>query len=144
MVKGEMTEELPDSAVDKGRYWLVSTSDVYRNLICEFTHYDVCLTGLIRWGFGKAYVRVVPDHQEEDRGYIAIPVVLDRIESRYLEVYRLTYHHWWYTEGKRPIYDGRRLFPLRAEFPDGNPLLFRIQDTLDYAIKQTQENIGVE
>ena len=72
-----MREQLPKPAISRGGYWVLPLDVVYEHLICEFSHYDVCLSGLIRWGFGKAYVRAVHAHSNQRICYVTIPITLD-------------------------------------------------------------------
>ncbi len=100
---------------------IVPIAFVYARLVCEFSHWDQCLTGLIRLHGGYWVCRMVGDYH--GKRYRITPVEWAEECEQYLADYRATYHHWFYVNGKRPSYDGRPLGSLRDKWGDRNPIL---------------------
>lgn len=91
---------------------------VYEHLVCELTHWDFCLTGLIRYRGEYWYCEVTED---ENKYQLSLVVWTDKCEE-FLKDYENTYHHWFYYGGKRGTYDGRDLKVLTEKWGDCNPI----------------------
>ena len=79
---------------------IVPIEYVYRNLICEFEHWDVCLVGLVNY-FGKRCLCKVRDLLEDQIEYTLHEIDWDEECDDYLNDYRAAYPHWFYVDGKR-------------------------------------------
>jgi hypothetical protein len=71
------------------------------HLVCEFDHWDVCLTGLVY------------DHEllfceiRSDKKYNLYQINWTEECAEYLKDYKVAYKHWFYTDGiRRTSYEG--------------------------------------
>lgn len=100
---------------------------VYDHLVCEFGHWDICLSGLVEFEGDKYFCKVVnPDAKYEDDDtkvlYAISPIVWNNECTEYLEDYRKAYLHWFHKDGKRCSYDGRPLDWFSEKWKHRNPI----------------------
>ena len=91
---------------------------VYKHLVCEFTHWDFCLTGLVLFEGSYWYCTVEAGNET----YLLQRVNWTDRCAEYLKDYENTYHHWFYYGGKRGTYDGRDLKVLTEKWGDCDPI----------------------
>lgn len=99
----------------------VSSQWVYTNLICEFGHWDICLTGLVDRNGEKWFCKVC-DPDEEDVKYTILPVKWTEECDEYLTDYRVAYKHWFHEGAKRCSYDGWPLVWFGDKWKHRNPI----------------------
>lgn len=96
---------------------------VYDHLICEFTHWDICLTGLVEHNDERWFCEVCDNGYEENVEYKLYPVLWNAECDEYLKDYRVAYKHWFHEDGKRPwSYNGWDLSWFRDKWQDRNPI----------------------
>lgn len=91
----------------KSRKW------VKEHLVCEFTHYDFCLSGLV---FDQKYKVCIIDKS----CYLIFEINWTCECDEYLADYKLAYHHW-FKDGK--AYDGRDLSWFKQKWNGRNPIM---------------------
>lgn len=94
---------------------------VYNHLICEFDHWDICLTGLVDRD-GEKWVCRVRDPYAEPVEYTLTPIEWTEECEEYLEDYRVAYKHWFYKDGKRGTYNGWPLGWFGEKWKHRNPI----------------------
>lgn len=101
---------------------LATLEFVYERMICEFTHWDICLTGLIELDGQKVFCEV-KDPYAKDVQYDLRRVSWDDECDEYLEDYRVAYTHWFHEGGKRPVsYGGWDLGWFSDKWKHRNPI----------------------
>lgn len=98
---------------------------IYDHLVCEFGHWDLCVSGLLLIDGAHHACRLVPEDNETDDPprYKIWPVTWTEECEEYLTDYRASYAHWFYIDGARPQYDGRDLTWFRTKWERRNPIL---------------------
>jgi hypothetical protein len=94
---------------------------VYDNLICEFDHWDICLTGLVDRNGERWLCRVI-DPDVENVQYKLTPIEWTSECEEYLEDYRVAYKHWFHENGKRGMYNGWPLAWFAEKWQKRNPI----------------------
>ena len=112
---------------------MVNIDYIYKNLICEFTHWDICLTGLINHEGEKWYCEIGEDCQDSEdedeiQEYKIYPVDWNDECEEYLKDYRVAYKHWFHEGNPRCSYDGWPLKWFSEKWPDENPIKNNIND----------------
>ncbi len=117
-----MNSETTSTGTPVDRLVIVPLRRVYENLICEFDHWDICLTGLVERD-GERWFCEVCGQYEEDIEYKLRPVKWNAECDEYLEDYRVAYKHWFYENGKRPYsYNGWDLSWFEEKWQHRNPI----------------------
>lgn len=79
---------------------IVSIEYVYERLVCEFSHWDVCLWGLIKRDEDYWYCWL---HDDDPLTYKIAPIDWNAECDEYLADYRRAYRHWFHP---RTDYEG--------------------------------------
>ena len=91
---------------------------VYEHLICEFQHWDICLTGLVDRNGERWFCEVYGDAE-----YMLRPVAWNAECDEYFADYRVAYKHWCREGGKRSwSYGGWDLSWFRDKWQGRNPI----------------------
>lgn len=97
---------------------------VYDHLICEFNHWDICLTGLVEVDGIKMLATVEPEYDgnchQEEIDYTLQEIAWDAECDEYLEDYRVAYKHWFHP--RKVNYDGRSLEWFSDKWQRRNPI----------------------
>lgn len=101
---------------------IVSIEWVYEHLICEFSHWDICLCGLVERN-GEKFLCHVCDEYAKKVKYKLQPVEWTEECQEFLDDYRVAYRHWCYVDGKRqdPQY-GVRIDWYDEKWGDRDPI----------------------
>ena len=102
-------------------YKIKSRKWVYKHLVCEFSHWDVCLTGLIKYKDTYYFCSIIDIDSCADK-YKIYPINWTKECEEYLADYYKAYQHWFYTKGRRGIYDGRDLTWFNKKWKKRNPI----------------------
>jgi hypothetical protein len=94
---------------------------VYAHLICEFEHWDICLTGLVDRN-GEKWLCRVRDDQAENVEYTLTPIEWTPECEEYLEDYRVAYKHWFWENGQRGTYNNWPLAWFAEKWKHRNPI----------------------
>ena len=100
---------------------------VYKHLICEFDHWDICLEGLINDNGEKKYVILFTNLYHDDKllRYAVHKIDWNEQCDEYLKDYEIAYKHWFHVKGERPYgYDGEDLNWFEDKWKS-NPILER-------------------
>lgn len=79
---------------------------VYEHLVCEFSHWDVCLTGLIEEDGVYKFVTAIEGYTDTTKpgNYEVDDIAWNAECDEYLDDYRVVYKHWFHKNGQR-VYD---------------------------------------
>jgi hypothetical protein len=111
-----------------GNDWkpILTIDQVYDQLICEFTHWDICLTGLINYNGERCFCEVEgwwgPEDDHKDIKYTIHKIDWTSECEEYLSDYRKAYNHWFYKDKIREEYDGRPLKWFGVKWGGRNPI----------------------
>ena len=100
---------------------------VRERLVCEFAHWDICLVGLIR--ISGEYWGCIAIGDRDCKRYRVTKLNWTKECEEYLADYRASYHHWFYTDGRRESYDGRSLYDLSEKWGNKNPITKQLRPT---------------
>jgi len=97
---------------------------IYEHLVCEFDHWDVCITGLVEFGGAKWFCNVIGDttYNCNEAKYRLQKVDWTPECEEYLSDYRKAYHHWFHEGKPRCQYDGRPLKWFSDKWKKRNPI----------------------
>jgi len=99
----------------------VSRDWIYDHLICEFDHWDVCITGLVERDGVKLFTGIV-DETDDEITYELLPIKWTPECDEYLADYRKAYAHWFHEGKPRVMYDGRDLKWFADKWKGRNPI----------------------
>ena len=109
-----MTTENNSQTVIRSHSW------VYEHLVCEFNHWDVCLTGLVKWEGEMWFCRILPS--KVDSQYSLHKVNWTPECTEYLDDYRKSFAHWFHEGKPQCSYDGRPLKWFEEKWQHHNPI----------------------
>lgn len=110
---------------------IVSLLWIYQRLICEFDHWDICLSGLINLNDKYVFCKVC-DPNAKNVQYKLYNIIWNNECEEYLQDYRIAYTHWFYNNGKRHCpYDGKDLTWFDNKWKHRNPIEDNIRKDAD-------------
>ena len=95
---------------------------MYKHLVCEFSHWDHCLTGLVRDDGAWWFCRSMERSDGEQVEYTLSPIRWNAECDEYLDEYREAYAHWFHDVQPRVRYDGRSLRWFAEKWRGRNPI----------------------
>ena len=116
-----MTSESDASPAPVHGMVIVPLEWVYDHLICEFSHWDICLKGLVLRN-GERWFCWLGDQYCDDVQYTIRKVNWTPECDEYLDDYRAAYVHWFHEGKPRCNYDGRPLDWFAEKWKHRNPI----------------------
>lgn len=96
---------------------------VYKHLVCEFDHWDICITGLIFKDGKYWFCKLLGDESQDNPEYLLTRCLWTEECEEYLDDYRVAYKHWVYKNGKRlESYGGQDLSWFSEKWNGRNPI----------------------
>ena len=98
---------------------------VYDHLVCEFNHWDICISGLLSINDKYYYCKIINSDDPDEYNYEDYEIFdINWTEEcqEYLDDYRVAYKHWFYENRKRSSYNGWLLKWFSDKWDKRNPI----------------------
>lgn len=90
---------------------------VYKYLVCEFDHWDVCLKGLIKKDGQYYFCNLIGSNTKPK--YRVYKIIWTKDCENYLRDYKKAYLHWFHP---RTLYNGRTIEWFKNKWKGKNPI----------------------